>query len=332
MILAGDVGGTKTRLGFFERQGERYQLRREQTYASREQPNLEAIISAFLAADRKAPRRACFGVAGPVKNGRCEATNLPWIVDAGHVARNLGIPEVSVINDLEATAYGIDVLQPQDLVTLAAGAPDAKGNRAVIAAGTGLGQAGLFWDGERHRPFACEGGHTDFAPRSDVEAELFTYLESRHGHVSYERILSGPGLYAVYEFLRGSGRGAEEGWLADEIRAGDPAAAISKAGLAGRSDLAGHALDLFVSIYGAEAGNLALKVMATGGVYVGGGIAPKILPRLQSPAFREAFVAKGRMRPLLEAMPLCVITDDRAALRGAARYAAEFPGQAVLRA
>ncbi len=250
--------------------------------------------------------------------------NLPWVVDAESLARELRLElgAVRLINDLEANAYGIAALESGDLVTLNAGAAGAAGNRAVISVGTGLGEAGLFWDGTSHRPFACEGGHADFAPRDGTETELLLYLRSKFrefDHVSYERVLSGPGLRQIYEFLRDTGRGEEPAWLRQALgQAKDPTPVISNAGLEGRCESCAKALDLFVSFYGAEAGNLALKVMATGGVYVGGGIAPRILRKLQGPLFLAAFTAKGRMRPLMEAMPVHVITKETTALLGAA--------------
>jgi glucokinase len=265
---------------------------------------------------------ACFGVAGPVMRGRAEVTNLPWTVDAREAAAALRLGEVWLINDLEATAYGIAALPASDFVVLHAGAPGATGNAAVIAAGTGLGEAGLLWDGARHRPFACEGGHATFAPTDDVQVRLLQYLLKRYAHVSWERVLSGPGLLSIYEFFRDAGAGEEPTWLRESLREGDPAAVISRAALEGRSPLCARALDLFVALYGAEAGNLALKVLATGGVFLAGGIALKILPKLQEPTFREAFVAKGRARALLEAIPVRVIVNDKAALLGTARYAA----------
>ena len=211
--------------------------------------------------------------------------------------------------------------KPKDFVTLNAGVADAEGNQAVISSGTGLGEAGLYWDGKKHRPFACEGGHSDFAPRNELEAELFRHLREKFGRVSYERVLSGPGLLNIYEFLRDTRRGEETAALAEEMRRADPAAVISRAALAGKYELCVKALDLFVSVYGAEAGNLALKMMATGGVFVGGGIAPKIIEKLKGPAFMEAFTAKGRMQPLLETMPVRVIMNEMTPLLGAARCA-----------
>ena len=322
MILAGDIGATNTRLALFDGTTERSDPIAEQIYASHDYPGLEAIASEFVRAANASITSSCFGVAGPVKDGRSSTTNLAWIVDSRDLARDLRLPFVALLNDLEASAHGLPWLRPDEIVVLQEGAPDAAGHRALIAAGTGLGEAGLYWDGRRHRPFATEGGHASFAPSDEVEIDLLRHLIRRFEQVSWERVLSGPGLVNIYSFLRDSGRGEEPSWLADEISSGEPAAVISTVALAGRSRLCSDALDLFVTLYGAEAGNLALKVMATGGVYVGGGIAPRILPRLRGPAFVKAFVAKGRMRPLLEAIPVRVVLNDSLALLGAARYAA----------
>jgi glucokinase len=322
VILAGDIGGTKTNLAVFAAGGRLDAPLAEERFVSHEHPGLLPLVERFLATHRLRVEHACVGVAGPVRDGRCTATNLPWVVDADELARALGIPQAWVINDLEATAYGLAVLGPADFVTLARGDPTAQGNACLIAAGTGLGEAGLYWDGQDHRPFACEGGHASFAPTSDLEIELLQALRRRWEHVSWERVCSGPGLVAVYAFLRDSGRGVEEPWVAEALRTGDPAAAIAEAARGDRSPLCARALDFFVGLYGAEAGNLALKTMATGGVYVGGGIAPRIVERLRDGGFMRAFLAKGRMRPLLEAMPVRVILNDRAALLGAARCAA----------
>jgi glucokinase len=236
----------------------------------------------------------------------------------------LGIRAIGLINDLEANAYGLQVLGEGDLVHLGKETTQAEGNRAIIAAGTGLGEVGMFWDGTRHLPVASEGGHADFAPRNSLERELAVYLEARFDHVSCERVVSGPGLRHIYEFLRDTGRGSEPEWLRDEMRKRDPSAVISLTALEGKSPLCADALNLFVSCYGAEAGNLALKVMAVGGMYVGGGIAPKIIAKLREGSFLEAFQDKGRMRDLLGATPVTVIMNDRAALHGAALYAAQY--------
>ncbi len=322
MILAGDIGGTNTRLAVFDDNGGRLTPTAEATFPSREHPSLESVLRKFTAAHSLPIDRACFGVAGPVRHGRSDATNLPWVVDARQVARELGLKSVGLINDLEANAYGIAALEPKDFVVINPGAPDAEGNQAIIAAGTGLGEAGLAWDGKIHRPFATEGGHTTFAPRNELELALLRYLLARYEHVSFERVLSGPGLVNIYTFLRDTGRGEEPAWLAEQMRQQDPGAVISQAAMSGKSELCVQALDLFVSLYGAESGNLALKVLATGGVYLGGGIAPKIIGKLQDPIFLNAFTAKGRLKPLLQAIPVRVILNDKTALLGAARCAA----------
>jgi glucokinase len=314
VILVGDIGGTKTVLALVE---DDLTFRDLRTFRSRDYRGLEQIVHEFV--PQGIPiARASFGVAGPVREGAIRTTNLAWIVDAGRLARVAGIPDVLLINDLEAIAYGVRALDDTDFVELNPNALMTEGNMAVIAAGTGLGEAGLYWDGHRHRPFATEGGHSGFAPRDELEVELLRFLLAEHGHVSWERVLSGPGLFNIYRFLRDSGRFHEPTWLADRIRDDDPAVVISRCAMQHGSPLCEQALDLFVSLYGAEAGNLALKTMAVGGVYVAGGIAPKILERLKGGAFHDAFVAKGRMRSLLEGISVRVVVSDRAALIGAA--------------
>jgi glucokinase len=322
MILAGDIGGTNTRLAFMEEHDGRFVPAIEATFLSREHASLEAVLRKFLAANPQPISCAAFGIAGPVRRGRCDATNLPWVVDAALVARDLRLKRVGLINDLEANAWGIAVLEAKDFAVLNEGMTDPEGNAAILSAGTGLGQAGMYWDGTLHRPFASEGGHGDFAPRNDLEIELLRYLLRQHQRVSSERVVSGPGLLNVYRFLRDTGRGVEPAWLAERMRQQDPSATISQAALRGESDLCVQALDLFVTLYGAEAGNLGLTMLATAGVYLGGGIAPKILPRLQDPIFLNAFVAKGRLKPLMQAMPVRVILNDKTALLGATRHAA----------
>ncbi|HWC17521.1 MAG TPA: glucokinase, partial [Terriglobales bacterium] len=254
-------------------------------------------------------------------NGIVKASNLPWIIDASVLEREAGIRRVHLINDLEANAYGLAELNDDDFEILTPGITGLKGNAAVISAGTGLGEAGLFWDGNAHRPFAAEGGHADFGPANDLQMELWQYLHRKFGHVSWERVLSGPGQYNVYEFLRQSGRGQEEPWLTDELKRDDPSAVISRHGIHGTSPLCELAVNIFVEIYGAAAGNLALKILAVNGVYVGGGIAPKILPKLKEPRFLEAFRDKGRLRPLMETIPVRVVLNEKTALLGAGHVA-----------
>lgn len=323
MILAGDIGGTHARLAFFDVVGGRFRLVAASVFPSREYRTLDEIAVKFAAASNLRADMACFGIAGPVREGRVEASNLPWIVEASKLAFELGLIRTILINDLEANAWGIRALEPTDVVALNQVPGNPVGNQAVISAGTGLGEAGLYWDGVQHHIFASEGGHSDFAPRNDLETELLIYLRKLFGHVSFERVLSGPGLVNVFHFLRDTGRGTEPKWLSDEMQASDPAAAISRAALEAKCPTCEQAVDLFVSIYGAEAGNLALKMLATGGVYIGGGIAPKILPKLAGPEFMQAFISKGRMQSLMESMPVRVITNENAALLGAARCAVE---------
>jgi glucokinase len=325
MILAGDIGGTNARLALYDDQNGHLGLLKTGVFPSQRYPGLEKIVAEFVSSAGVRPAKACFGIAGPVTNGRVVASNLPWIVESRILADELKIPRADLINDLEATGWGIGVLSADDLVALndVAGksGTTATGNLALIAAGTGLGEGGLYWDGVRHHVFASEGGHCDFAPEDDLQLELFEYLRARYGHVSYERVLSGPGLVNIFDFLRDTGKGKPPDWLVGEMVESDAAAAISHAGLSGKCTMCVRALDIFVAVFGAEAGNLALKLKATGGVFLAGGIAPKILPKLQTPPFLEAFLGKGRLRRLMEIMPVSVITNDKLALLGAARCA-----------
>ncbi|WP_306535164.1 glucokinase [Geobacter sp.] len=322
LILAGDIGGTSTRFAYFDTADGTLVPVVEKRFPSREAGSLEEIVSHFAGEHGLAAERACFGIAGPVRQGRVRTPNLPWSVDATVLARTLGLPAVELINDLEANAHGIDLLAPEDLAVLNPGIPDPTGTIAVVSAGTGLGEALAYWDGTAHRPLPSEGGHADFAPRTELEAELLLYLRAEHGRVSTERLVSGPGLRNIYRFLRDAHHLPESAAVADEMRRGDPSAAITRAALAGQCVLCEQVLDLFISLYGAEAGNVALRYLATGGVYLGGGIAPKIIDRLKGPGFMLAFTSKGRLSPLLESIPVRVILNDRTALLGAARCAA----------
>lgn len=320
MILAGDIGGTKTVIALFEEADHRLRAIREESFPSQNYGTLEEILHQFLGPGSRSPlRAACFGVAGPVIEGQSKTTNLSWELNERTLGDALHVPRVRLLNDLEATAYGMLHLDPTDLRVLQPGLP-RKGNIAVIAAGTGLGEALLHWDEGCHHPIATEGGHTDFAPRSDLEVELLRYLQREYGHVSYERLLSGPGLFNIYRFLRDSGIAQEPEWLRMRIGAKDPGMVISEVGLKGDDLLCTTALNLFVSVYGAEAGNLALKAFAIGGVYIGGGIAPKILPALQDGTFTRAFTDKGRFADLLRSIEVKVALNRRAPLIGAAHY------------
>ena len=322
MILAGDIGGTNARLAYFQPQNGHLRLVTESVFPSREHSELGEIVSKFLADSGTLPDVACFGIAGPVRNGRVETSNLPWVIEQARLAKQIHLPATLLINDLEASAWGVAALAAGDFVSLHQGKGPAIGNQAVIAPGTGLGEAGMFWDGTRHHVFACEGGHCDFAPQGDLQIGLLRYLQAQFGHVSYERVLSGPGLVNVYAFLRESGCGQESAAFRDELKKSDAAAVISRAALDGTSNLAEQALDLWISVYGAEASNLALKLMATGGLYLAGGISPKILPKLTGSTFLQAFFDKGRLSSLLEAIPVQVIMNDKIGLLGAARCAA----------
>lgn len=311
------------RLGLFSWHDGRVERLRSAQFSSLDYDDLESIVQVFLGEQPPALQAAAFGVAGPVQAGVAQVTNLPWTVSADELRRRFAITRVRLINDLEATAYGVMTLDESDLAILNQGA-ESDGSLAVIAAGTGLGEGYLFWDGVRHHPAPSEGGHADFAPRTDLEVELQAFLRRRFGRVSYERVLSGPGLVNIYEFLRDTGRGDETPELAAAQQDEDRAAVISCAALDGSSELCVRALDLFVRIYGAEAGNLALKVLATGGVYVAGGIAAKIRVKLADGTFMRAFSDKGRMRSVLDKIPVRVVLNQEAPLNGAGYCAARM--------
>lgn len=321
MILAGDIGGTNARLAYFQSQNGGLRLLSERIFPSRQYEDFSDIVSQFLGESTTRPDVACFGIAGPVQHGRVETSNLPWTIEQSRLAKQMKVPSTLLINDLEASAWGIGALSPTDVVPVNR-VQAAVGNQAVIAPGTGLGEAGLFWNGNEHQVFACEGGHTDFAPQNELQIELLRFLQERYDHVSYERILSGPGLINVYEFLRMKNESQEPASFEGQFASSDKAAAISQSALDGSNPVAQQALDLWISVYGAEVGNLVLKVMAAGGVFLGGGISPKLVQKLTSPVFMQAFLNKGRLRPLLESAPVWVITNDKAGLLGAARCAA----------
>jgi len=323
-ILAGDIGGTKTVLAVYPRCVEALQPSVEQTYASQDHNDLESIIESFLERVDGPIGRACLAVAGPVDGGRVRMTNLPWEIDAQRISTRFGFEHLELMNDLEAIARSIPFLSPLDLFTLHPAKHDPHAPIAVIAPGTGLGEAYLTWDGATYQSHASEGGHADFAPTGELQSDLLTFLRKELGHVSIERVASGAGIPNIYRFLRGRCFAKESPALAELLeRTDDPTPPIVSAAVNSRDALCEETLRLFVSILGAEAGNLALKLLATGGIYLGGGLPPRILPFLQSDRFLAAIHGKGRFEPLLKRIPVHVILNHRAALLGAAQRALE---------
>jgi len=320
MILAGDVGGTKVHLALFDFTDGEVKHMRDQQYPAKEYAGLEQIVKEFVVNEKVTS--ACFGVPGPVRDGRLRLTNLPWTLDSRELATHLKIDYVFLINDLQANGYGIAELGADQVYTLSEGDSRQVGNRGLISAGTGLGEAFLVWDGRDYVPYPSEGGHADYAPRNQDEIDMLCFLRQKYnGRISFERVVSGQGLSNVYEFLR-DGRGLEEPvWLRERMTKEDPNAVITDCALKAKSELCEKALDMFVSAYGAEAGNLALKVLSVGGLYVGGGIAPRILEKLKDGTFMKAFTDKGRLSQLLVNIPVRVILESRTALIGAAAYA-----------
>jgi glucokinase len=320
MILAGDVGGTKVHLALFDFTDGDLKHTRDQVFPAKQYAGLEEIVKEFVVSEKVTA--ACFGVPGPVRDGRLRLTNLPWTLDSRELARDLSIDYVFLINDLQANGYGIAELGPDQVYTLSEGDSSQVANRGLISAGTGLGEAFLVWDGRDYVPYPSEGGHSDYAPRNEDEIDLLRFLRQKYnGRISFERVVSGQGLTNIYEFLR-DGKGLEEPlWLAERMRQEDPNAVITESALKAKSQLCEKTLDMFVSAYGAEAGNLALKVLSVGGLYVGGGIAPRILEKLKDGTFLKAFTDKGRLSQLLVNIPVRVILESRTALIGAAAYA-----------
>ncbi len=328
-VLVGDIGGTKTVLALAREVEGRWRLDRELRLPSSAYDALPELVAHYLRETGASPRGAAFAVAGPVQDGRSDITNLPWVIDRRQLAGEFGWERVGLLNDLEAIAWGIPFLGPEDLETLYAGEEGAAGNACIIAAGTGLGQAGLYWDGERHHPFATEGGHADFAPASSREEALLAWLRRRHGHVSWERLVSGPGILNLYDFLRDQPGARSGGHATSSVRrlAGlteaegeDPVVAIAEQAAAGTCPRCVETMALFFNLYGREAGNLALKHLALGGVYLGGGIVPKNLELLRCSDFLAGFFAKGRLEPLLRRIPVKVILNPATPLLGAAHF------------
>ncbi len=357
MILAGDIGGTKTYLALYDWKQDRVEPTREEKFFNADFESFEEILSEFLAPPEDPPDpfeaeddldddsssddttepeekpdeppeespvksidAACFGVAGPIIDNRCRATNIPWEIDGQSLTTHIDTPKVRLLNDVEAMAYGVLVLRPEE-TELVNGQSQKNGTKALVAPGTGLGEAIMYWDGGGYHPMPSEGGHASFAPTSDIEIDLLRYIRTSFLHISVERVLSGDGLHTIYQFLRDTKKN-EPTWFAELLLTGDPPTLITEAALNGKPDICVQALELFVSILGAEAGNLALKTLARGGVYLGGGIVPHIVPRLKDKRFAQSFIAKGRFKRLLSTFPVHVILNDQAGLLGAASIAA----------
>jgi glucokinase len=327
MLLAGDIGGTKTHLAIFSAEKGPRQPLAEKKYASGDHPNLETIVQQFVAEFQLSPDRAVFGVAGPVVDGQASVTNLPWIIREGRLRAVLGIESVTLLNDLQSIAFAVPFLEAEDIHTLNAARPTRHAPIAIIAPGTGLGEAYLTWDGSRYQAHPSEGGHTDFAPTDALELGLLRYMLRRFDHVSYEKVCSGLGIVNLYHYLKAHGNAPEPSWLAERLAtASDPTPVIVTAALQHDQepcDLAVETLRLFVSILGAEAANLALKLMSSGGVYLAGGIPPRIVPWLEHTYFMQSFLNKGRFSTVLIRFPVHVILHRNAALYGLACYGLE---------
>ena len=325
MFLVGDIGGTKTNIAILEQQNGRFKTLYEKSFISNNYDSLRTIVDKVINEELKNKfnlSHACFGVAGPIKDGLCDATNLPWLVDSKKIADLLNLPHnnVCLLNDLEAAAYGIEVLEDKDVFVLNEGSSQKNRTLALISAGTGLGESIIFWDGQKYRPSPSEGGHTDFAPRNKIEIDILNYLITKYGRISYERILSGPGLLNIYNFFKDTAYQNTPEWLIERFKKENPSAVISDTAMSKKDICCEKALDLFVSVYGAEAGNLALTAMAVGGVYIGGGIAPKILDKLKEGSFMQAFTHKGRLSVLISHIPVKVILNDKVPLLGCGNF------------
>jgi glucokinase len=320
-VLAGDIGGTSARLAIAEVHATSARLCHTRRFASTDFAGLVPIVQAFLAEAGEVPSRACFAIACPVIDGDCSATNLPWTIDVQALAEEINIPHTTVINDLRAVGLGLQRLSAADLVPLQSGDPKQDGVIALIAAGTGLGQAFVTRDGGSYSVHSSEGGHVSFSARNEREWGLLAFLANTFEHVSYERVLSGPGLVNIYRYLADDGYAPEQTRVRLRMEQADPAAVISEEALAGTDELSGRALEMFVSAYGAQAGNLALTMMATGGVYIAGGIAPRIVPKLREGSFMTAFRSKGRLSDVLARIPVNIVVDPNVGLIGAALVA-----------
>jgi len=324
MFLAGDIGGTKTNIGLFVPGKKRPRLKMMCTYSSRDAKGLEIILEDFLRRHAPSLESAAFGIAGPVVNGRSRTTNLPWVVSETRIRNHFGWKHVLLLNDLAATALSVPFLSLNQICSVNQARGKKRGNIGVVAPGTGLGEALLIFHDRHHVPVSSEGGHVDFAPKTEEEVSLWRYLHGQFGHVSVERVLSGQGLVNIYRWLKSSGQYQEPGWLKERMETADPAKAITETALGHGFPLCRKTLEHFVSILGAICGNLALTALTTGGIYLGGGIPPKILPALKDDRFLKAFTGKGRFQGFLEKIPVRVILDSKAALLGAAISAEEM--------
>ncbi len=320
IIMAADVGGTKTNLALFRIKNGALLLVQEKSYRTKMYQSFMEMVHDFHAGNAPSINGTCLGVAGHVTQGRVQGTNFPWKIDREEIHRELKIPSVSLINDMEANAYGLAALYEKDYDTLKNGS-NIAGNAALISPGTGLGEAGLFWDGSHYHPFATEGGHCDFSPRNDLDVEIWRILQEKYGHVSWERLISGPGILDIYVILRSLGSKKEPEWLTEKLEKEDPSVVITEAALDGKDSVCKETLELFIRYLATETAQLALKFKTTGGIYIGGGIMPNIIKGMNREIFHSNFVQSGRMNPLLEMVPIKVILNEKTALYGAAYYA-----------
>jgi glucokinase len=322
-ILAGDVGGTKTNLAYYRISEKNFELLKEGSYPSANYTNLDDILEQFIVENKlPKPHRICAGVAGPILHGKAEITNLSWVIEIATIQKRMGINDVFLLNDLEATAYGLAALTRNDLIRLHEGDESIKGNIAIIAPGTGLGEAGMYWDGKAYHPFPTEGGHCDFAPRTDLDIELFLFLKKKYGIVSWEKTVAGPGIHDMYLFLRQKRNITEPAWLTEALNQGDPSAVISVSAINEKDLVCSETMDLFVRYLARESANLVLKMKATGGLFLGGGIPPKIAYLLQKETFYTEYIDCDRMQHLLEPVPIYIISNDKTAMLGAAWFGA----------
>lgn len=321
VILAADVGGTKTNLALFEIKSGDLVVLKEKSYPTKKYKSFLEIVKAFQTTPMPRINGICLGVAGPVSQGKVYGTNFPWVIDREEISRELHIRNVSLINDMEANAYGLVALQEKEFETLKYGSK-IPGNAALISPGTGLGEAGMFWDGSHYHPFSSEGGHCDFSPRNETDLRILRHFQQKYGHVSWERLVSGPGILDLYSFNRAESNETEPQWLRDKMELNDPSAVITETALAEKDSVCMATLNLFIRFLAIESAQLALKFKATGGIYIGGGILPKIIQGMKREVFYNNFVQSGRLNSLLETIPVKVILNEKTALLGAAYYGA----------